>query len=112
MAQQKVATLLLTLSNLVFLAPIAISVQRRLLLEASVYAYTMFFSTVGPPAPLGGAGGGGTWAVAHRPAHSSTTPAISRATLCSASSTTTRCSTVTSWALECPSGSPSSAWPG
>ncbi|OWK11043.1 TMEM8A, partial [Cervus elaphus hippelaphus] len=44
-AQQKVATLLLTLSNLVFLAPIAISVQRRLLLEASVYAYTMFFST-------------------------------------------------------------------
>ena len=54
MAQQKVATLLLTLSNLMFLAPIAISVQRCLLLEASVYAYTMFFSTVGPPAPRGG----------------------------------------------------------
>ena len=46
LAQQKVATLLLTLSNLLFLAPIAISVHRCLLVEASVYAYTMFFSTV------------------------------------------------------------------
>ncbi|XP_005224464.1 post-GPI attachment to proteins factor 6 isoform X1 [Bos indicus] len=45
LAQQKVATLLLTLSNLMFLAPIAISVHRCLLVEASVYAYTMFFST-------------------------------------------------------------------
>nr|XP_033696456.1 post-GPI attachment to proteins factor 6 isoform X4 [Tursiops truncatus] len=45
-AQQKAAALLLTLSNLVFLAPIAISVHRSLLVEASVYAYTMFFSTV------------------------------------------------------------------
>lgn len=45
LAQQKVATLLLTLSNLLFLAPIAISVHRCLLVEASVYAYTMFFST-------------------------------------------------------------------
>ncbi|XP_073648653.1 post-GPI attachment to proteins factor 6 isoform X7 [Tursiops truncatus] len=44
-AQQKAAALLLTLSNLVFLAPIAISVHRSLLVEASVYAYTMFFST-------------------------------------------------------------------
>ncbi|KAF5921000.1 hypothetical protein HPG69_005577, partial [Diceros bicornis minor] len=44
-AQQRVAALLLTLSNLVFLAPIAISVHRSLLVEASVYAYTMFFST-------------------------------------------------------------------
>ncbi|GAB5583279.1 post-GPI attachment to proteins factor 6 isoform X2 [Prionailurus iriomotensis] len=44
-AQQRVATLLLTLSNLMFLAPIAISVHRLLLVEASVYAYTMFFST-------------------------------------------------------------------
>ncbi|XP_041605628.1 post-GPI attachment to proteins factor 6 isoform X1 [Vulpes lagopus] len=44
-AQQRVATLLLTLSNLVFLAPIAVSVHRALLVEASVYAYTMFFST-------------------------------------------------------------------
>ncbi|KAM9208819.1 post-GPI attachment to proteins factor 6 isoform 2-T2 [Dugong dugon] len=44
-AQQTVATLLLTLSNLVFLAPIAVSVQRAFLVEAFVYAYTMFFST-------------------------------------------------------------------
>ncbi|KAK2097169.1 Post-GPI attachment to proteins factor 6 [Saguinus oedipus] len=44
-AQQKAATLLLTLSNLAFLAPIAVSAQRFYLVEASVYAYTMFFST-------------------------------------------------------------------
>lgn len=44
-AQQRAAALLLTLSNLVFLAPIALSVHRCLLVEASVYAYTMFFST-------------------------------------------------------------------
>ncbi|XP_066239154.1 post-GPI attachment to proteins factor 6 isoform X2 [Saccopteryx leptura] len=46
-AQQRLATLLLTLSNLMFLAPIALSVYRCLLVEASVYAYTMFFSTPG-----------------------------------------------------------------
>ena len=71
MAQQRVATLLLTLSNLMFLAPIAISVHRLLLVEASVYAYTMFFSTVGwphSPGDLGGGRGGGGWAAAHRPA--------------------------------------------
>lgn len=45
MVQQRVATLLLTLSNLVFLAPIAVATHRSLLVEASVYAYTMFFST-------------------------------------------------------------------
>lgn len=44
-AQQRTAALLLTLSNLVFLAPITLSVYRCLLVEASVYAYTMFFST-------------------------------------------------------------------
>jgi hypothetical protein len=44
-AQQRAAALLLTLSNLVFLAPIAVSVHRALLVEASVYFYTMFFST-------------------------------------------------------------------
>ncbi|XP_037363740.1 post-GPI attachment to proteins factor 6, partial [Talpa occidentalis] len=44
-AQQRVATLLLTLSNLGFLAPIAVSAQRAFLVEASVYTYTMFFST-------------------------------------------------------------------
>ncbi|XP_053410901.1 post-GPI attachment to proteins factor 6 isoform X2 [Nycticebus coucang] len=44
-AQQRAAALLLTLSNLMFLAPIAICVHRFFLVEASVYAYTMFFST-------------------------------------------------------------------
>ncbi|XP_010618908.1 post-GPI attachment to proteins factor 6 isoform X1 [Fukomys damarensis] len=44
-AQQRVAALLLTLSNLMFLAPIAVSVRRAFLVEASVYLYTMFFST-------------------------------------------------------------------
>lgn len=44
-AQQRAAALLLTLSNLMFLAPIAISVHRSFLVEASVYFYTMFFST-------------------------------------------------------------------
>nr|KAF6491307.1 hypothetical protein HJG59_018478 [Molossus molossus] len=43
-AQQRAAALLLTLSNLLFLAPITVSVYRCLLVEASVYAYTMFFS--------------------------------------------------------------------
>nr|KAF6442644.1 hypothetical protein HJG63_019566 [Rousettus aegyptiacus] len=46
-AQQRMATLLLTLSNLMFLAPITLSVYRCLLVEASIYAYTMFFSTPG-----------------------------------------------------------------
>ncbi|XP_040829587.1 post-GPI attachment to proteins factor 6 isoform X3 [Ochotona curzoniae] len=45
-AQQRVAALLLTLSNVMFLAPIAVSLHRALLVEASVYCYTMFFSTV------------------------------------------------------------------
>ncbi|GAB1300748.1 Post-GPI attachment to proteins factor 6 [Apodemus speciosus] len=44
-AQQRAAALLLTLSNLMFLAPIAISLHRSFLVEASVYFYTMFFST-------------------------------------------------------------------
>ncbi|XP_006894921.1 PREDICTED: transmembrane protein 8A [Elephantulus edwardii] len=45
LSQQTWATLLLTLSNLVFLAPITVSLQRAFLVEASVYTYTMFFST-------------------------------------------------------------------
>lgn len=44
-AQQRAAALLLTLSNLMFLAPIAVSLHRSFLVEASVYFYTMFFST-------------------------------------------------------------------
>lgn len=60
------ATLLLTLSNLMFLAPIILSVYRCLLVEASVYAYTMFFSTVSPPTPLGNGREG--WASSHHPA--------------------------------------------
>ncbi|XP_027539724.1 post-GPI attachment to proteins factor 6 [Neopelma chrysocephalum] len=42
---QNLATLLLTLSNLMFLPAIAVAVHRYYLVEASVYTYTMFFST-------------------------------------------------------------------
>lgn len=64
MAQQKAAALLLTLSNLMFLIPIMLSVQRAFLVEASVYFYTMFFSTVGLPHPSGDPWGD-VWAAAH-----------------------------------------------
>ncbi|XP_027719011.1 post-GPI attachment to proteins factor 6-like isoform X2 [Vombatus ursinus] len=43
--QQNVATLLLTLSNLMFLLPVTVAVYRHYVVEASVYTYTMFFST-------------------------------------------------------------------
>lgn len=64
-AQQKAAALLLTLSNLMFLAPIAVSVQRAFLVEASVYFYTMFFSTVGLALIPSGTLGGEVRAAAH-----------------------------------------------
>ena len=68
LAQQRVAALLLTLSNLMFLAPIAVSVHRSLLVEAAVYTYTMFFSPVALPCSPGWVGLGGGLPATHRPA--------------------------------------------
>ncbi|KAJ3603728.1 hypothetical protein NHX12_028469 [Muraenolepis orangiensis] len=46
---QLLSTLLLCLSNLMFVPPVAIAVRSHYLLEASVYIFTMFFSTVITP---------------------------------------------------------------
>uniref|UniRef100_A0AAZ1XPZ3 EGF-like domain-containing protein n=1 Tax=Oreochromis aureus TaxID=47969 RepID=A0AAZ1XPZ3_OREAU len=42
---QLLSTLLLCLSNLMFVPPVAIAIRSHYLLEASVYIFTMFFST-------------------------------------------------------------------
>ncbi|XP_062903810.1 transmembrane protein 8B isoform X1 [Mobula hypostoma] len=42
---QLLSTLLLCLSNLMFVPPVAIAIRGKYLLEASVYIFTMFFST-------------------------------------------------------------------
>lgn len=43
---QLLSTLLLCLSNVMFVPPVAIAVRSHYLLEAAVYIFTMFFSTV------------------------------------------------------------------
>lgn len=59
-------------------------------------------------------GAGAVWGGSHTlsPHPSFTTPATSQASWCSASWSTTCCSSATSWAPSCLSGSPSLPWPG
>uniref|UniRef100_A0A8C9LF86 Transmembrane protein 8B n=1 Tax=Pavo cristatus TaxID=9049 RepID=A0A8C9LF86_PAVCR len=49
---QLLSTLLLCLSNVMFVPPVAIAVRSHYLLEAAVYIFTMFFSTVSWALPV------------------------------------------------------------
>lgn len=55
---QLLSTLLLCLSNVMFVPPVAIAVRSHYLLEAAVYIFTMFFSTVSLDGGRGAGGGG------------------------------------------------------
>lgn len=103
-AQQRAAALLLTLSNLMFLAPIAVSLHRSFLVEASVYFYTMFFSTVGLALIPWGNWVGRSGLLLTAVPHSSTMPVTSRGRQCCASSAMTHSSTATFWAQGRPPG--------